>query len=103
MHVESVDMAVQNRGRKTFVDTAVTIHDEAGTPVSGAVVSTETKLPDDSVTSNSGFTGDDGTVHFRLLASQSGSYTSTVIDVDKDGWQYDAQANEETSETLSVP
>ena len=103
MHVESVDMAVQNRGRKTFVDTTVTIHDEVGSPVSGAIVAIETELPDESVISNSGFTRDDGSVTLRFLASQSGGYTSTVTGVDKEGWQYDTEANAETGGSVLVP
>jgi hypothetical protein len=63
----------------------------------------DTLLPDASVVSNSGFTGADGNVVFRTLASQSGEYTSTVTEVHKDGWEYDAAANVETSEILLVP
>jgi N-acetylmuramoyl-L-alanine amidase len=103
MHVESVDMAFQTRGRKIFIDTAVAIHDENDAPVSGARVTVDTRFQDNSVTSSSGFTGDDGRVAFRVLASDSGVYTSVVVNLEKDGWQYDAAASEETSETLTVP
>jgi N-acetylmuramoyl-L-alanine amidase len=103
MHVEAIEMWAGSKGSNTFVYTQVTIQDQHGDPMSGAMVSLETTQPNDHVASQTGTTGNDGTVTFQLRAKGDGLYTSTVIDVSISGWNYTAGANVETSETLTVP
>ena len=106
MHVESVEMWADSKGPKsssTFVYTAVTIQDQHGNPVSGAVVSLETVPPKGPVVSQTGMTGDDGTVTFQLRVKASGTYESTVTDVSMSGWTYTAGANQTSGATLDVP
>jgi hypothetical protein len=103
MHVGAIDMGSQQKGPNVFVDTAVTIHDAEGSPVSAAWVWVSTTLPDGLSEAFSGQTGEDGTVTFSLRSRQTGTYTSTVTNVSKEGWDYDVNANVETSETLDVP
>lgn len=103
MHVESVEMWAANRGPSTFVFTEVAIHDQHGTPLSGAVVSLETTQPKGPVVSQTGMTGADGTVTFQLRVKASGTFESTVTDVSMSGWNYTTGANVEIGETLDVP
>ncbi len=106
MHVASVEMWAGSKGPKsssTFVYTEVTIQDQHSNPVSGAVVSLETTNPSGFTVSQTGTTGDDGTVTFQLRAKAGGEYTSTVIDVSMSGWTYVPGANIETFEKLTVP
>ncbi len=102
MHVESIDMDYSKRGRRIFVSTTVTVRDEIGKPVSGATVAVETVSPLGAAVNSTGTTGEDGRVTFTLRFSQIGTYTSTVKDVTKADWLYDANANVEDSETLPV-
>lgn len=102
MHINSVDMSQGNKGPSTFVYTEVTIVDELGVPVSGAVVSLETIQPKGPVVSQTGMTGADGAVTFQLRAKASGEYRSTVTDVSMSGWDYNPEGNVETSESLDV-
>ena len=106
MHVESVEMWADSKGPKsssTFVYTAVAVQDQHGNPVSGALVSLETVPPNGPVVSQTGMTGDDGTVTFQLRAKVSGTYESTVTDVSMSGWTYTAGANQTSGATLDVP
>lgn len=103
LHVAAIDMSYEIKGPNVFVSTRVTIQDTTEAPVAGAIVSLETTQPDGKVVSDTGTTGDDGSVTLKLKSSQTGEYTSTVTAVGKDGWEYDATANVETSETLNVP
>jgi N-acetylmuramoyl-L-alanine amidase len=106
MHVESVDMWADSKGpssNTTFVVTQVTIKDQHGSPVSGAVVSLETTQPKGPVVSQTSMTGADGTATFQLRAKVSGTYEATVTDVSLSGWTYIAGANVETSYELEVP
>ena len=103
MHVESVEMWAGNKGPSVFVYTRVTIQDQHGNPLLGAVVSLETAQPKGPVVSQTGMTGADGTVTFQLRAKASGTYESTVTGVSMSGWNYTPGANVETGETLTVP
>ncbi len=103
MHVGDITMWYETKGPFYWVYTKVPILDEAGQPVSEATVYVDTTLPDGSIQSFSGTTGTDGTVTFRVKSRLTGTYTSTVTDVVKDGWTYDSANNYETSESLPVP
>ena len=103
MHVKSIDMWYEAKGPNYFVYTKVTIVNADNNPVSGATVYLEMTLPDESKASGSGDTANDGTVTFKLRSRQTGTYTSTVTNVEKSGWKYNSSANVETSHSRTVP
>ncbi|NIR12629.1 MAG: hypothetical protein GWN86_01205 [Desulfobacterales bacterium] len=105
MHVGDISMWYSRQGRSPWYNiyTEVPILDENGQPVSDATVYLETTLPDGTIESFSGATGTDGTVTFSVKSQLTGTYTSTVTDVVKEGWTYDSTNNIETSESLVVP
>ena len=103
LHVAAIDMWSEIKGRNVYVYTEVTIQDSNADPVPGATVSLTTTQPDGKVVSDIGTTGEDGSVTFKLKSDLKGTYTSAVTTVGKEGWDYDAAANEETTKTLTVP
>ncbi|MCK4977422.1 MAG: Ig-like domain-containing protein, partial [Anaerolineales bacterium] len=103
LHVSAIEMWVQQKGPKDFLSTHVTIRDSNEIPVSGAEVSIITTKPDGSEISSANITKDDGTITFKLVVNQSGTYESRVTFVSKDGWVYDEEVNDETTETLTLP
>jgi hypothetical protein len=48
-------------------------------------------------------TDENGVVIFSSRSRTSGEFTTTVTDVSRAGWEYDAAANEQTSGTITVP
>lgn len=102
MHVGDIFMWYVKRGLYR-VYTRVPILDENGQVVPDATVYLDTTLPDGSVKSFVGTTGSDGMVTFGVKSKLTGTYTSTVTDVIKEGWTYDPLSNVETSESLTVP
>ena len=102
MHVGDISMWYVKRGLYR-VYTKVPILDENGEAVPDATVYLDTTLPDGSVKSFIGTTGSDGMVTFGVKSKLTGTYTSTVTDVVKEGWTYDPLSNVETSESLTVP
>ena len=100
MHIESINMWPGTKGPSTFVYTEVTIVDELGVPVSGAIVSLETTQPKGPVASQTGMTGADGIVTFQLRAKALGEYRSTVTDVSMSGWEWDASGAKSATYTL---
>jgi len=102
LHVNSIDMWYRSAGPNRFVSTKVEIVSSDGTAVSGVTVYLETTLPDGSKVSGSGDTADDGTITFETRSRQTGTYTSAVINVEKDGWEYDSSANVEISDSIQV-
>jgi hypothetical protein len=102
MHIGLLEMEEGTKGQSTFVYTEVTIVDEVGIPVSGAVVSLETTQPKGPVVSQTGLTGADGMVTFQLRAKALGEYESTVTDVSMSGWEYNPDANVDTSVSLDL-
>ena len=104
MHVFAIDMWYTSVNRnKGTVDTRVTIVDDAGSPVPGAIVYLEMTLPGGGTASGSGETGTDGTVTFSLniKVTATGTYESTVTNVTHATFTYDPGANVETSETYT--
>jgi len=101
LHVNSIDMWYRPAGPNRFVSTKVEIFSSDSATVSGATVYLKTTLPDDSIILSSGDTADDGTITFEIKSRQTGTYTSTVTNVVKDGWKYNPEGTE-TSESLTV-
>jgi hypothetical protein len=82
----------------------VKIVDSSDVGVAGATVYLNTTLPDDTNVSSSGDTLDDGTVEFMYGPMKTlGTYTSTVTEVAKNGWEYDPGANIVTSANTTIP
>ena len=103
MHVSNITMWYTTAGPNYFIYTMVTIVDSNEAPVTEATVYLEMTLPDDSKAYSSGSTNGDGTVTFKLKSRQTGEYTSEVTNVVLDGWGYNPEANEETSDSITVP
>lgn len=103
MHVAAIDMSYGTKGPNYFIYTRVTIFDADNVAVPEATVYLEMTLPDESTVSGSGETNGGGTVTFKLKSRQTGTYTSTVTKVVKDGWTYDSAANVETSDSIIIP
>jgi len=100
MHVAAIEMWYKSAGPNRFIYTKVIIVDSGDGPVAGATVYLTTTLPDDSAVSDSGDTGDDGTVTFTLKSRLIGTYISTVTNVVKGDWAYDDSG--QTSDSIPV-
>jgi subtilisin/minor extracellular protease Epr len=104
MHVASIDMWYTKIGRNYRIYTEVTVVDSSNNAVEDATVYLEMSLPDGNTVSGSGNTDIDGTVTFVYGPTRlTGTYISTVTNVEKIDWIYDPEANVETSEELTVP
>jgi serine protease len=105
MHVASITMALKKAGLNTSARATVTIVDAAGHAVAGATVSGHwTGATGDS---DAGLTNTSGRVTVesnKLRRPPSGTtFTFTVDNVVLSGWTYDASANVETSDSITVP
>lgn len=103
MHIGDINMWYSTKGPNYFINSEIIILDEDGVGISTALVYIDTLLPDDSIASTSGETNSQGFIAFKLKSRQVGIYTSTIIDVYKEGWEYDEGANLMTFDTLPIP
>jgi N-acetylmuramoyl-L-alanine amidase len=103
LHVGAIDMGYVRQGANNVVRTQVTVHDSAGNPVAGAEVALMAGLPDGTVASFTSITGDDGIAAFSLRSKLSGTYTSAVTAMSKEGWEYDPASNVMSEAQLLVP
>jgi len=102
MHVGSINMGIARRIWKwARVEASVLIRDSSGTPVQGATV-----IGDWGGAYNangvSAITEDNGIAIFRSKWG-SGTFTFTVTDVSKSGFEYDSALNKETSDSIVAP
>jgi len=103
MHVSSIKMWYQKIAPYYIIYMKVTVVDISNSPVSGATVYLTLTLPSGSKVSGSGVTGTDGTVTFVYgPTKKTGTYTSTITNVTKDGWTYDSKTGVTTA-SLKVP
>ncbi len=108
MHVASIEMDTDSttRGRNIFVwaVATMTIFDESNNPVEGTTVSGQ--WSNATSDSDSGVTGASGQVSLDSdsVKNPSGgtTFTFTVDGVTKAGWDYDSEANVETSKSINV-
>ena len=107
MHADNISMSAYDttRGRNTFVWAlaTVTIFDESDKPVEGATVSGHWSGATSD--SDSGVTDASGLVSLKSdsVKNPSGTaFTFTVDGVAKAGWDYDSEANVETSKSINV-
>ncbi len=81
----------------------VPIWDEDMNPIPGAEVTAQWELPNGQLKVRTQLTRPNGAAVFPWGSRQEGTYTITVLDVQKDGYEYDPGLNWETSEELVVP
>jgi hypothetical protein len=98
MHVDSIILSIKKKGKKTEAIAAVTIVDEYGSPVPGAVVSGT--FTGDASGSASGTTDASGEVTIKLSVQGTVSgFTFCVDNVTHDSMTYDPSANVETCDS----
>jgi serine protease len=103
MHVVSIEMSTKKAGPNVNAIAIVTVVDADGFSVAGATVSGHwSGLTDDIA---SGLTDETGSVSLKSnkVRNTGGTFTFTVDDITKDGWSYDSEANDETSDSIIVP
>jgi serine protease len=105
MHVTSITMALKKAGLNTSARATVTTVDAAGHAVAGATVSGHWSGATSD--SDAGLTNSGGQVTLesnKLKKPPSRTtFTFTVDNVALSGWTYDASANVETSDSITVP
>jgi hypothetical protein len=103
LYVYAIDMAGKQAGPRLSARAIVTIRDEPGLPVEGATV--YGSWSGDYIGDDSGTTLANGRVRFLSgrVQGSSATFTFTVTDVVKDGYTYDPDSNNETSDTIVVP
>jgi PKD repeat protein len=105
MHIASIVMSTtkyKDKGWFTYATATVKIVDANGDPVKDADVSGRwSGLTDDS---DSDSTDSNGVVALDSdsVKNAHGTFTFTVTGVERDGWIYNSDANEETSDSITV-
>jgi hypothetical protein len=108
MHIHSIDMSLSERtaGKNIFTHATavVTVVNATGATVEGATVYGTWSIATED--SNSGLTNASGQVSRdsdEVKNAPTGTnFTFTVDNVIKSGWEYDPDANEETSDSITV-
>ncbi|NWF77082.1 MAG: fibronectin type III domain-containing protein [Chloroflexi bacterium] len=105
MHIQSITMALKKAGISTYALATITIVDAGGYPVAGAKVSGHwSGATNDSDTGTTNSNGQVTVQSNRVRKAQSGTtFTFTVDNVTLNGWIYDSAANDETSDSITVP
>jgi subtilisin len=86
MSVTAIDYGLHNNGR--HLDISLTVEGHEG-GLGGALVAIQVLHNGALLASASGTTGADGRLGFRLNNAPGGVYTTVVISVTRDGWQWD--------------
>ncbi len=106
MHISSIDMSLHKAGESevVFARATVEVVDAAGKPVNGAKVSGHWEGATDDADKGGTDVRGRVTLQSDWLKSPSGGerFTFVVDDVTKNGWVYDSDANEETSDSVCV-
>jgi len=103
MRVADIAMSIKTAGINVNAIAKVTILDANDAPVAGATVSGNwSGLTGDT---DSNITDSDGIVSLSSdkVKNAAGTFTFTVTDVSLTGWEYDSDANAETSDSITVP
>jgi len=108
MHVADIEMSIKTKtaGRNIFTSAiaTVTIVDANSAPVEGVTVYGHwSELTSDS---DSGITDASGEVALtsdRVKNGSSGTFTFTIDNLEKSGWEYNPSSNEETSDSITAP
>ncbi len=100
-------MSINKRtaGRNVFTSATaeITIEDDNGIPVEGVIVYGQwSELTSDS---DSGITDTSGKVRLTSdnVKNGSGTFVFTIVNITKEGWIYDSEANLETSDSITPP
>jgi hypothetical protein len=103
VYVYAIDMTGKQSGPNLGARAIVTIRDESGLPAEGATV--YGSWSGDYIGDDTGTTVANGRVRFLSgrVQDSSATFTFTVTDVVKDGYTYDPDSNNETSDTIVVP
>ncbi|NOY39795.1 MAG: S8 family serine peptidase [Nitrospirae bacterium] len=107
MHIASIDMALQTTSRRNITSAlaTVTVADANGAPVAGATVSGYWS----GATSDSDYGTTDAAGKVTLVSdgvrrpASGTTFTFTVSNVTLNGWIYNPDANNETSDSITVP
>lgn len=102
MHVLSISMSSTKVFGGYKVSTKVTVHDQNGVLLSGVTVTVDLLIPGGTHKTLTGNTGADGSVTLSYTSSKRGTYTSTVTNLVKTGYVYQASQNHMTSKSLVV-
>lgn len=99
MHVASIDMSLESKGKRVWAVADVKIVDANNSPVADATVSGHwSGLTDDT---DAVTTGSDGVAVITSdKTSPTGWFVFTVDEVSKPDWTYDASANAESSDSI---
>jgi hypothetical protein len=100
MHVAGIDPSF--RAAQQAVAARVTVKDEAGVPVSGALVTAIVTGPGGVAVPVTATTNAAGRATVSATAPTAGTYTVTVTDLARSGFAYDPGANVETSDSIVV-
>lgn len=102
MHVSDIQPSYQLVRDSYRVKAAITILDAGGAAVSGATVTIKTTLPNGQQITRSRLTNNSGIATHTVSSKLVGTYTFEVTNVVKSGWTYDAAANVETSDAITI-
>ena len=100
MHVDGIEVSLEQKGVWTNAAAAVHIVDAAGDPVAGATVSGH--WTGSTTDEDTGTTDENGITILRSDRTRdtSGTFTFVVDDVSKDGWTYNPEGNVESSDSI---
>lgn len=104
VHVASVSMSFEHRGKGHRVTTTATVVDASGNPVSGATVAFEVTSPEAKTYTGNGTTGSTGVAAFTASQNKGGhgTWDGCVTNVSGTNLVYDAAANVETCDAVLV-
>lgn len=105
LHVQEIQMSALGKWFFKAAQAEVSILDETGSMVSGAVVTGEWTFNGAYLGTTSAKTNRSGWAVLRspILRVREGTFTFTVTDVVKAGLLYDPESNIETTDTITVP
>ena len=102
MHVGNIQPFTVSAARGFMVGADVTIVGAGGVGVPNVTVTIRVTPPTGRTGQYVRTTGADGTAKLSFSGTQKGTYTFTVVNVTGSGWAYDAAANEETTDSITV-
>jgi len=103
IHVADIEPFAVSAPRGFTVGADIAIVDSSGASVPNAAVMVRVSLPSSGRPAQyTRTTGVDGVARLSFITAQKGTYTFTVINVTRPGLAYDAAANKETSDSITV-
>lgn len=102
IHVDSIDVKYRVQNNKYIVTTEVVIKDMNNNSISNATVYMTITLPDKTKLQYDIKTGNQGIAGLFIQSWQKGVFSSVVMDVTHNEFEYDPDANIEDSKTCTV-